>query len=104
MLSQSAWPKYGGVDCRGVMAKTEEQLLRVLRKKAGAGFDCFGLLERACLDGDDRADRVTIASGSAQAKRDRISKLFHSIVQDAQLWGVAILDDYFQASVPVEIG
>ncbi len=104
VLYQAARPVYRYAYRIGRLANPEEQLLRMLCKKARACLQIPCLLEIAYFQRDRCTDRVAIAPGPTQAKCDRVSNILHNIAKDAELRSVAILEDDLKPSVAVQVG
>src|ERR1700687_5610153 len=85
-------------------AQAKEDVLTMLRKKSGSSLDRTRLAAGLGFDRNDRADGVPITLHPAKSKCDRGREIGNHVFQNAQLGGVAILEEEFLAAVVIEIG
>jgi len=85
-------------------AQAEEELLGMLREKAGTRLNVFRLAEVAGVYGDACADCVAIAFGTAQTEADGIAEVRHCVLQYPELRTGTIFQNDFKAAVVVQIG
>src|SRR5215467_5388505 len=76
----------------------------MLRKKARARLQVFGLAQSSAANGYGCTDRVAIAFASAQPDAHPTPQIAYGVSQQADLRGVAVLNDYFLLAVAVKVG
>ena len=104
LLYQAARPTNRCVHGALGVAEAEEHILAVLGKKAGTGLQHARLAAGAAFNGHGGSDGVAIALGAAQSKCNRRWQIARGVLQQPELRSIAILQDYFEAAIMIEIG
>src|SRR6266849_3205350 len=103
-LRQAAGPANCGLDRALRCAEAEMQFFGVLREEARSGLQTAGLAASFCFDSDARADGVAIAFFAGKAKGDGRAESWQYVFEQAQLRGVTIFQNEFEATIMIEVG
>src|SRR5690242_1135929 len=104
LLHQPAGPANGNMYRFLGLPEAEENFLTMLREESGAGLQLACLLPHVGAQGDNCADPIAIAPSAAQSESDGWRQRQHYIAQHAKLRSIAILQEYFQPAIVIEIG